>query len=249
MENVTIVIVLLFGVAFLGLFSYRFRFPLPILLVLCGIAISLIPGLPVIELRPDIVFVIFLPPLLYGAAWNTSWHQFRAALRPIGLAALGLVLFTTSAVALCAHALIPGLSWPVAFLLGAIVSPPDAVAATSITGGLGLAPRLVTILEGESLLNDASGLIVYKYALTAITAGNFVLWEAGLDFMLVAAAGSAIGLGIAWLMFIVHKKFVCDPIIEVTLTFLTPIYFVPDCREFPFLRRSGCCHNRPLSLL
>jgi monovalent cation/hydrogen antiporter len=191
-------------------------------LVLSGIAISLIPGLPVISLDPAIVFIIFLPPLLYGAAWNTSWHNFKASISPITRAAVGLVLFTTSLVAVAAHMLIPGLSWPMAFLIGAIVSPPDAVAATAVTKGLGLHPKLITVLEGESLVNDASGLIAYKYALAAITAGNFVLWEAGLNFLMVVAAGVAIGLAIGYIMYLVHKKFVCDPVIEVTLTFLTP---------------------------
>ena len=222
MENVSVIILFLFGITFLGLLSYRFKFPFPIVLILSGIAISLIPGLPVISLDPEIVFVIFLPPLLYSAAWYTSWHSFKSSISAITRAAVGLVLFTMLLVAVAAHTLIPGLSWPVAFLIGAIVSPPDAIAATSITKGLGLHPRLITILEGESLVNDASGLIAYKYALAAILAGNFVLWQAGLNFLLVVAAGVAIGLAIGYIMYLVHKKFVCDPVIEVTLTFLTP---------------------------
>jgi CPA1 family monovalent cation:H+ antiporter len=222
MENVTIIIMMLFGIVFLGLVSNRYNFPFPIVLVVCGVVISIIPGLPVIALSPDIVFIIFLPPLLYHASWHTSWHDFKGAIRPISLAAIGLVLFTTLAVAVVAHALIDDISWPLAFLIGAIVSPPDAVAATSITKGLGLHPRLLTILDGESLVNDASGLVAYKYALAAVMAGNFVLWEAGLNFLVVAGAGIAIGLAMGFAMYLIHKKFVCDPIIEVTLTFLTP---------------------------
>lgn len=222
MENVTIIIMLLFGIAFLGILSNKYNFPFPIVLVLCGIAISIIPGLPVIALSPDIVFIIFLPPLLYHASWHTSWHDFKGAIRPISLAAIGLVLFTTLAVAVVAHELIDDLSWPLAFLIGAIVSPPDAVAATAVTKGLGLNPRLLTILDGESLVNDASGLVAYKYALAAVAAGNFVLWEAGINFVIVSGAGIAIGLAMGYMMYLVHKKFVCDPIIEVTLTFLTP---------------------------
>jgi CPA1 family monovalent cation:H+ antiporter len=222
MENITIIIMMLFGVAFLGILSNKYKFPFPIALVLCGVVISIIPGLPVIALSPDVVFIIFLPPLLYYAAWNTSWHDFKGSIRAISLAAIGLVIFTTIAVAIAAHYLIDDISWPLAFLIGAIVSPPDAVAATSITKGLGLQPRLISILEGESLVNDASGLVAYKYALTAITAGNFVLWEAGLNFLVIAIAGVAIGLGLGYLMYLIHKKFVCDPIIETTLTFLTP---------------------------
>ena len=222
MQNVSVIVILLFGITFLGLLSNKYKFPFPIALVLAGLVISLIPGLPVIALDPEVVFLMFLPPLLYGAAWNTSWHEFKAAIRPISLASIGLVLVTMSAVAVSAYYLIPGLGWPLAFLIGAIVSPPDAVAATTVTKGLGLSPRLIAILEGESLVNDASGLIAYRYALTAITAGNFVLWEAGLNFLFVAAAGIALGLGLGYLILLIHKKWICDSIIEVTLTFLTP---------------------------
>jgi CPA1 family monovalent cation:H+ antiporter len=234
MENIGIIIMLLFGITFLGVLSNKYKFPFPIILVLSGVAISLVPGLPVVALNPEIVFIIFLPPLLYGAAWNTSWHDFKAAIRPITLAAVGLVLFTMGFVALTAHALIPDLSWPMAFLIGAIVSPPDAVAATSVTKGLGLQPRIIAVLEGESLVNDASGLIAYKYALSAIAAGNFILWEASLNFLFISAAGIAIGLGIGYLMYVVHKRFICDPIIEVTLTFLTPFASYLLAEEFHF---------------
>jgi Na+/H+ antiporter len=222
MENTAIIVFLLFGMAFIGILSNKYKFPLPIALVLCGVAISLIPGLPVVALNPEVVFIIFLPPLLYAAAWFTSWHDFKANIRPISLAAIGLVIATTLVVAVAAHWLIPGISWPASFLIGAIVSPPDAVAATSVTKGLGLSPRLITIIEGESLVNDASGLVAYKYALTAITAGSFYVWEASLNFLLVASAGIAIGLAIGYLMYFIHKKFVCDPVIEVTFTLITP---------------------------
>ena len=222
MENIALIIFLLFGVAFLGVLSNRYKFPFPIALVLSGLVIRLIPGLPSIALNPEIVFIIFLPPLLYSAAWQTSWHEFKTYWRAISLAAIGLVLLTTSVVAVVAHAIIPDISWPLSFLLGAIISPPDAIAATSVTRGLGLDPRLTSILEGESLVNDASGLIAYKYALTAILTGNFILWEAGLNFIWVVIAGIAIGLIIGFLMYLVHKNFISDPIIEVTLTILTP---------------------------
>lgn len=222
MENVSIIVILLFGITFLGILSHKYKFPFPIVLVLSGVAISLIPGLPEISLRPDVVFLIFLPPLLYAAAWNTSWHDFKAEIRPISFASIGLVFFTTALVAVAAHYLIPGLAWPYAFLIGAIVSPPDAVAATSVTKGLGLHPRVNTILEGESLVNDASGLIAYKYALLAITSGSFVLWEAGLNFAFVAASGIVIGLVLGYAILWVHKNWICDSVIEVTLTILTP---------------------------
>jgi Na+/H+ antiporter len=222
MENVSLIVILLFGISFLGILSKKYKFPFPIILVLSGVSISLIPGLPTVALNPEVVFLIFLPPLLYGAAWNVSWHDFKSAIRPISLASVGLVFFTTALTAVAAYYLIPGFGWPFAFLLGAIVSPPDAVAATSVTKGLGLNPRISTILEGESLVNDASGLIAYKYALTAITAGNFILWEAGLNFLFIASAGILIGIAIGYIILLVHKYWVCDPVIEVTLTFLTP---------------------------
>ena len=222
MENISLIIILLFVIAFLWLLSKRFSFPFPIVLVLFGTLISLIPGLPTLTLSPDIIFLLFLPPLLYGAAWNTSWHDFRAAIRPISLAAIGLVLFTTVAVAIVAHYLIPSFGWPVAFLLGAIISPPDVVSATAVTKGLGLHPGLLTILEGESLINDASALIAYRYALAAITTAGFAWWQAGLNFIYVAAVGVAVGLGVAFIMRIIHEKFSCDAVVDVTLTFLTP---------------------------
>jgi Na+/H+ antiporter len=234
MENISVIVMLLFGVAFLGILSKRYNLPLPIALVLSGVIISLVPGLPIITLNPEVVFIIFLPPLLYGSAWNTSWHDFKGSIRSISLAAIGLVLFTTMAVAAAAHALIHDISWPLAFLIGAIVSPPDAVAATSVTRGLGLQPRLLAVLEGESLVNDASGLIAYKYALAAIAAGNFVLWEASLNFLLVASAGIGIGLAIGYIMYLVHKNFVCDSNIEVTLTFLTPFAAYLLAEQFHF---------------
>jgi Na+/H+ antiporter len=222
MENIAIVVLLLFGVTFLAVLSQKIRFPFPIALVLIGLVISLIPHLPPIVLDPNIVFLVFLPPLLYAAAWYTSWHEFKANLRPISLAAFGLVFFTTGLVGVAAHWLIPGLGWAEAFLLGAIVSPPDAVAATSITRGLGLHPRIIAILEGESLLNDASGLIAYKYAIAAVMTGAFSFWQASGQFAMVVAGGVVIGLAVGYILFIIHEKFICDPTIETTLTVLTP---------------------------
>jgi len=222
MENIGIIVFLLFGVAFIGVLSNKYKFPFPIALVLSGLVISLIPGLPNISLSPNIVFIVFLPPLLYGAAWNTSWHEFKTYYRSISLAAVGLVLLTTTVVAIVAHYIIPDISWPLCFLIGAIVSPPDAIATTTVTKGLGLDPRLIAILEGESLINDASGLIAYKYALAAIMAGNFVLWQAGLNFVWVVLAGVAVGLAVGYLMYLIHKYFIGEPIIETTLTLLTP---------------------------
>src|SRR5688572_18516912 len=137
MKGIELVIVLLAVITALAELADRLKVPYPVLLVLAGIAIGFVPGLPRVELNPELVFLIFLPPLLYAAAWTTSWPDFKAARRPISLLALGCVLFTTTLVALMAHAFIPGFDWPTAFVLGAIISPPDAVAAAAATKGLG----------------------------------------------------------------------------------------------------------------
>ena len=167
MHNIEIVLGLLLAVAVLSIAAQRLAIPYPILLVLGGLVLSFVPGLPNIELNPELVFLLFLPPLLTSAAWNTSWRDFRFNLRPILLLATGLVLVTTSAVAAVAHLTIDGFMWSTGFVLGAIVSPPDAVAATSITERLSVPRRVVTVLEGESLVNDATGLVAYRFAVAA----------------------------------------------------------------------------------
>lgn len=222
MQNIEIIVLLLFAVMFLALISYRYNFPFPIILVLSGLCISFIPGLPSITLEPEVVFLIFLPPLLYGAAWNTSWHEFKANARSIAFASIGLVFFTTLCIGWLVHNMIPRFGWAQSFLLGAIISPPDAVAATSLTKGLGLHPRIITILEGESLINDASALIAYKYALAAILAGSFSINAAGLDFIKVFVGGIAVGLILGYGIYWLHKLWVRDKTLDVTLTFLTP---------------------------
>jgi CPA1 family monovalent cation:H+ antiporter len=198
------------------------RLPYPVLLVVAGLIIGFIPQLPDLELNPEVIFVIILPPLLYDAASKTSWYEFRASIRPISALAITLVFFTTVTVAVTAHYLIPGFSWPLAFVLGAVISPPDAVAASGIIKGLGLNKRVITILEGESLVNDASALIAYRYAVTAVATGSFVFWKAGLQFLLVAAGGIAIGLVIGYLFSLAHKKIENNPVVETSLTLLLP---------------------------
>lgn len=222
MEIIATVIVLLAVVTALAEVTDRIRIPYPILLVLAGIGIGLIPGLPRISLDPEIVFLVFLPPILYAAAWTTSWADFKAAKRPITLLAIGCVIFTTCAVALVAHTFIPDLGWAEAFVLGAIISPPDAVAATAATKGLAIPKRVTTILEGESLVNDATGLIAYRYAVAAVVSGAFSFWEAGLQFFLVAAGGIVLGLLIGFVFKWIHKITPDNPTTDTTLTFLTP---------------------------
>lgn len=208
------------------------KLPYPVLLVVAGLIIGFVPQLPDLAMDPDIVFVIILPPLLYDAASKTSWHEFRSSIRPISALAITLVFFTTVAVAVTAHYCIPGFSWPLSFVLGAVVSPPDAVAASGIIKGLGLNKKVITILEGESLVNDASALIAYRYAVTAVTTGTFVFWKAGLQFLLVAGGGIIIGIVLGYLFVLAHKKIENNPLVETSLTLLAPFVAYLAAEQF-----------------
>jgi Na+/H+ antiporter len=188
------VIVLLGAVLALEAIARRVLIPYPIFLVLGGLVLGVVPNVPVVRLDPDLVFLIFLPPILWAAAYFTSLRDFQANFRLITVLAVGLVLATAAAVAAVARAVVPGLSWAAALALGAIVSPPDAVAATSIARRLGIPYRIITILEGESLVNDASALILYRSAVAAAVTGTFVLTQAVQQFVLVSVGGVIIGL-------------------------------------------------------
>lgn len=222
MADLDIILILMAVLAGLYSIADKIGISYPILLVLAGLGIGLIPGLPVVQLSPDVVFLLFLPPLLFDAARHMSWHDFRENRAAIGRLAIGLVLFTTIGVAVCAHYMIPGFTWPLAFALGAIVSPPDAVAATSAIKGLHLPKRLVAVLEGESLVNDATALIVYRYAVLAIVSGTFVLWQAALQFVFVAVGGIIIGLAVGFAFIWVQKKILYNPTVETVITILVP---------------------------
>jgi len=174
----------------------RFKLPMEVLLLLGSLCISLIPGLPHIALDPEIVFVVFLPPILFAAAYFTSWRDFKANKRPISLLAVGLVIFTAAAVAWIMKLLIPDMPWALGFVLGAMVAPPDASAATAITRKLGVPRRLITIIEGESLVNDATALVAYKFAVAAVMTGVFSLPLALAKFTTAALGGVAIGLAV-----------------------------------------------------
>lgn len=221
MYAIETVLALLVVVAALVLLARRLAIPYPILLVVGGLVLGLVPGLPAVRLDPKIVFLLFLPPILYAAAVFTSFRQFRANLRPISFLAIALVLTTTVAIAVVAHGLIPGMTWAAAFALGAIVSPPDAVAATAITRRLGVPQRIVTILEGESLVNDASALIAYRMAVAATMTGLFSLGEAVIKFVLVSAGGVLVGLAVGWLA-VRARRTVDDVPVQITLSLLTP---------------------------
>jgi CPA1 family monovalent cation:H+ antiporter len=175
----------------------RLRIPYPILLVLGGLAISLLPIVPDFELPPDLVLLAFLPPLIFGAAFATPIQELRANVVRITALAIGLVIATACAVALVAHEVM-GLPWAAAFVLGAVVGPTDPVAATLVARRLRVPRRLVAVIEGESLVNDATSLVLYRFAVVAVVSGTFTLWKAGLTFLWTAAAGVAIGLVVAW---------------------------------------------------
>lgn len=218
-EAVILVLAILVG---LSAIADRVRFPFPVLLVITGAIVRVIPGFPHLVLDPEVVFLLFLPPLLYDAASQTSWHDFKAEMLPISTLAVALVFFTTITVASAAHYFIPEFSWPLAFALGAIVSPPDAVAATSITKGLKLNKQVLTIIEGESLVNDASALITYHFSIIAIVTGSFVFWEAGLQFLLLVCGGTLLGIIIGYLFIFIHKRIKRNSIVSTSLTLLTP---------------------------
>jgi CPA1 family monovalent cation:H+ antiporter len=220
-QTVELLILLLISLAAFGLLARKLQLPEPIVFVLGGLVVSLIPGLPRVELRPDYVFLIVLPPLLYAQAWFTSWKDFCDNLRPITLLAIGLVLFTTTSVAFVAHALIPELPLSAAFVLGAIVSPSDAVAASAIAQRLRLPKHMVIILEGESLVNDATGLVAYTFALAAVATGSFSLGEAAGGFFLVAGGGVAVGLIVAWVIARL-LSWVREDLIDIVLSLIAP---------------------------
>jgi monovalent cation/hydrogen antiporter len=211
---------LLVAVAALVVLAQPLRVPYPILLVVGGLLLGFVPGLPEIRLPPDLVLVVFLPPLLYSAAFFTSLRDLRANVRAISLLAVGLVLATTVAVAVVAHSLVEGLSWPAAFVLGAIVSPTDPIAATSIARRLGIPRSVVTIVEGESLVNDGTALVVYRVAVAAVVTGSFSLWEAGLRFVVNGVGGIAIGLLVGYAVRHLRRR-LDNPPTELTISLMT----------------------------
>lgn len=220
MHGVELVLIsLLVAVAVLAAAARAIGIPYPIVLVLGGLVMGFVPGIPEVELDPELVLVVFLPPLLYSAAFFASLRDLRYDIRSISLLAIGLVIATACAVAVVAHALIDGLPWAAAFALGAIVAPTDPLAAIEIGRRLGLPRRISTILEGESLINDGTALVIYRVAVGAV-GGAFSLTDAGLKFVLGAAGGIAIGLAVGWVIAELRKR-LDDPPVEVTISLLT----------------------------
>jgi CPA1 family monovalent cation:H+ antiporter len=215
-----LILICLVVVALLAIVARRTRIPHPILLTIGGVVLALIPGLPEIHLEPELVFNLFLPPLLYPAAVYTSWRDFRTNLRPILLMATVLVLITMAATASLFPAL-TGLPLAVGFVFGALISPPDAVAALSFTQNLRVPRKIIVILEGESLVNDATSFISFRFAVAAVMTGSFSLGHASLRFLFVAVGGVCVGLAVGWLATQVQKR-LDDPPVQTMFSLLTP---------------------------
>ncbi|MGO4291178.1 Na+/H+ antiporter [Chitinophaga sp. RAB17] len=222
MENYSIVIFILAIMIVLSAVADKIRLPYPVLLITAGIGIGFIPALPDITLNPEVVFLLFLPPLLYDAAFNISPQEFKTNFNTIGTLAIGLVFITAAAIAVAAHYLIPGMSWPLSFVLGAILSATDAVAAMSITKGLGLSHKTITILEGESLINDASALVTYHFAIAAAMGTAFVFWKASLEFIVLMAGGVLVGLVVSRLLAVTLKMVHKNDLVTISFMLLMP---------------------------
>jgi len=226
--TVQILLVLLAVLVAAALIARRLNTAPSIVLVLAGVALALVPGLPSIELAPELVLLVILPPLIYSAGVAMSWREFRFNLRPISLLAFGCVVFTTCAVAAAAHYVL-NLPWAVGFLIGAIVAPPDVVAPLAIARPLGLPRRLLVVLEGEGLANDATALILYRFAVVAISTGAFSFGQAAGTFAAIVVGEIAWGIGIGWLS-LRARRLAHDPRVEIVLSLMTPYlaYWVPE---------------------
>src|SRR6476620_4889489 len=225
---VELILICLVAVSLLALVARKIGVPYPILLVIAGGLLAFVPGLPKIQLDPKLVFDLFLPPLIYTAAVYTSWRDFRANLRSILPLAIFLVLLTMTVTAYLFHAL-TGLPLAVGFVFGALISPPDAVAALAVTQNLRVPRRIIVILEGESLVNDATSFISFRFAVAAVMTGAFSLGQASLQFLFAAGGGVAVGLAVGWLATQVQKR-LDDPPVQTMFSLLTPYiaYFSGD---------------------
>jgi Na+/H+ antiporter len=220
------------AIVLLEMWATRLRIAYPILLVVAGLLISFIPGLPVVKINPDLIFLIFLPPLLFEASWSISFKEMRKWWRIIGSFAFLVVFFTAMSVAIAANYFIPGFSIALGFLLGGIVAPPDAVSTGAITRFVKVSRSTSTILEGESLLNDASSLIIFRFALVAIGTGQFIFHEAAMTFVWMVIGGSGIGLALAWIFVQLQKRLSFDASSNIALTIIEPYFMYWLAEEF-----------------
>ena len=227
---------LLLSAAFiLILLARRLKIAYPIFLVVAGLIISIIPGMPVINIEPELIFLIFLPPLLYEAAWWTSWNEFWKWKRPISLLGFGLVFCTSTVVAYTVSSFIPGFTLATGFLLGGIISPPDAIAASSVLKTIRVPKRITTILEGESLVNDAASLTVFRFALAAaVTAGTFSFQDASISFITVTVMGIVVGLAVAQIVYLIHRFLPTTASIDSAFTLISPYLMYLAAEEFHF---------------
>ena len=219
-ETGELILGLAVAIAALSTIARLINVPYPIVLVIGGLGIGLVPGLPDVTLDPDLVLVIFLPPLLYAAAFFASLRDLRRDLRAISMNAIGLVIATAVGVAIVAHALIDGMTWGAAFALGAIVAPTDPIAATAITRRLGAPRRIINVIEGESLINDGTALVIYRSAVAAVVGGSFSIWSGGLDFIVAAVGGVAMGLLVGGAIAEVRRRIEDTPV-EITISLAT----------------------------
>jgi monovalent cation/hydrogen antiporter len=220
-RSAEILVGLLGAVTVLAGAARRFGLPSPIVLVLCGVLVGLVPGLPSAELDPDLIFFVFLPPLVYGAGFNSAARDLRAQARAIGVLAIGLVAAAMVAVAVAMKVIVPGFGWPEAFVLGAILAPTDPVAAVAIMNRLRVDPRLSAIVEGESLVNDGTGLVFYRLAVGATVSGTFSVLNGAWQLVGTGAGGVALGLVVGWLVNRLRGR-IDDAPIEITLSLFTP---------------------------
>ena len=221
MSDIEFLFALLVAVALLVSLARQLSVPYPIVLVLGGLALGALPGLPEVHLEPDVFLLIFVPPLVHAAGYQASPRRLLTDWQPIGLAAVALVALTIAVVALAAHALIPGLPWTAAFVLAAVLAPTDLVAATAVFRRLSAPERVVTLVEGENLVNDATALTAWRIAVAAAVAGSFSLGDAVVELLLVAGGGTALGLAGGWAVAWLRQRLE-DPLVEVTVTLLTP---------------------------
>jgi len=212
----------------------KIRLAYPIVLVIGGLALSFIPAFSKISINPEFIFFIFLPPLLYEAAWQVSWKEFWRWRRVIFSFAFPIVILTSTVIAIISNALIPGFTLALGFLLGGIISPPDAISATTIMRQVNAPKTMVSIAEGESLLNDASSLIVFRFASLAITTGQFSLGEATASFFKVITLGILIGLAVGYVFYLIHRWLPTTPSIEIVLTLVTPYCMYYAAEHFQY---------------
>jgi monovalent cation/hydrogen antiporter len=232
-QESALLVLLLAAIVVVAVVAKRFKIPYPIAFVIGGAVLTLFPNLPQFELKPDWVFLIFLPPLLYAGGWMTDWKAFKQNLRAISLLAIGLVIATTVAVAVVAHALAPQIGWAAAFVLGAVVSPPDAVAAGAVFERFSVPRRLVAILDGEGLVNDATALVFYNFAIAAVLTGSFSAAHASVAFVVDAVGGVAVGLAFGYLilnaMLLLRKYELSDYLIDNAIQLISPYAIYLSC--------------------